>query len=201
MDSAWTWLKKANARAVCACATVALVIVAGWWTWRVLSPVTVAVATPPPPKPEPVAPGMSLREILARERATFTNQTARNPFLLPEGVRPPVEPVVKVPIRAPVTAVTPTVQPPPATPPPKPPKREVLTLKYRGSMTRGDGTLTALIEDSRSRRTAFYPVGTNVFGLRIESIDAEQLAIVQGQTRTLLRRGAAVSFGEDKHGD
>lgn len=198
MDNAWTWLKRANARAVCIGAIVALVVVMGWSTWRVLAPLAGPAPIAPPPRPEPEQAGMSLLEILSRERAVFTNQTARNPFQLPDSLMPKIDPVEikpSVPRQTSTVAVA-------VSPPPKPaPRREPITLKYRGSMRRGDGTLTALIEDSRSRRATFYPAGTNVCGLTIRSIADDAVIVANGNEIAPVRRGATVSFEDKAHDD
>lgn len=197
MDGIWTWLKRANARAVFICSLAGLVIVIGWWTWRLLTPSTFVTPAIAPAPAEPAASGLGLLEILARQRATFTNRTARNPFLLPESMQPQKPEAVKPASADPGASATAAAQ---VKPSPPPPKRETITLKYRGVMRRADGTLTALIEDSRSHRASFYPVGTNVLGLKIERVAPEELSILRGEDqRTVVKRGAAASFEGPSH--
>lgn len=198
MNNAWTWLKRANARAVCGCCAVALVLVTAYWAWRLWRPSE--IRNPPiPPSTAAAAPsGLNLLDILAQERALFTNQTARNPFLLPESLMPKVDPAATV-----VQAETPpntehTAQPPPAAPPPKPVK---ISLKYQGLLRHDDGTLTALIEDSHTRHASFYPAGTNIAGYRIERIGQEAVEIVHGAQTVTVHRGVATSIDEVPHAD
>jgi hypothetical protein len=82
------------------------------------------------------------------------------------------------------------------------PARVLVTLTYRGLWVRGDGVPMALLADSKSRRTAFYPAGTNLFGLILTTITAETLGLkCPDQTSVTLKRGVPQSFPEDRHAD
>ncbi len=198
MDNAWTWLKRANARAVCAWCAIALVLVTAYWTWRLWRPADLPNPPIPPSTTVPAPSGLNLLDILAQERSTFTNQMARNPFFLPESLQPKVEtpPAAVVQGETPPVAGRTVVPPTPAVQSPKPVKTN---LKYQGLLRRDDGTMTALIEDSRSRHANFYPAGTNVVGYRIERIAPEELDLVQGAQTVTVRRGVATSVEETPH--
>ena len=198
MEGIWTWLKRADARAVFACSVAGLAIVIGWSVWRLVTP---SVFTPPvvPPAPaQPESSGLGLLDILARQRSQFTNQTARNPFLLPETMQPSRP---EVAVKPPDTQKPSTPDTPVPTPvPPPPPKRETVSLKYHGLMRSAEGTVAALIEDSRTHRSTFYPVGTNIFGLKLASAEPGEVSIVQlDEKPAVIQRGAAVTLETPPH--
>jgi len=114
MNNAWTWLKRANARAVCASCVIALVLVTVYWAWRLWRPAEMRTPIIPPSTAAPAPSGLNLLDILAQERAMFTNQTARNPFLLPESLMPKADPVIVAVQADTVPNVDHAAQPPPA---------------------------------------------------------------------------------------
>ena len=200
MNNAWTWLKRANARAVCASCAIALVLVTAYWAWRLWRPAEMRIPAIPPSTTAPAPSGLNLLDILAQERAMFTNQTARNPFLLPESLIPKVDPVAIV-VQADTTPgpERPSASQPPAVPPSKPAAK--ISLKYQGLLHHDDGTASALIEDSRTRHATFYAAGTNIAGYRVGRIGPEAVEIVHGSQTVTVHRGVATSVEEAPHAD
>ncbi len=122
------------------------------------------------------------------------------PVKPPDDTATPVKTPTDTPERPPQDGeqhqpMAPVDQDPPVRPPPPPDPGPPLRLTYRGYMYRPDGSLLALIEDSRSERAAFHPVGTNLFGITIQHPDGDTLEVlsVSGAAYTI-RRGQPVYF-------
>lgn len=201
MDNFWKWLKKANARAVFFCLLAGLAVVSAWWVWKLITPIRVV----PPPVTgvthNPATPSLGILAYLQVQQAEGTNRAA-NLFIPPEAFNqsPPSSNKKEKP--EPSTSQSKpeprkeSVKTAPA------PARELVTLTYRGLWVRGDGVPMALLADSKSRRTAFYPAGTNLFGLILTTITAETLGLkCPDQTSVTLKRGVPQSFPEDRHAD
>jgi len=198
MDNFWIWLKRANARAVFFCLLAALLVTTGWWTWKLTTPIRVA----PPPATAGTAhdkgtPGLGILDYLQAQQVVGTNR-ADNLFF-------PAEAFVQAPPPAskPEQVDTPKQEPrkdPGKTTPPR--VTEMVTLTYRGLYVRGDGVTMASITDSKSQRTAFYSSGTNLFGVKITTIEAETLGVnPPDKPSVLLKRGIPQSFPENRHAD
>ena len=199
MDNFWKWLKKANARAVFFCLLAGLAAVTAWWAWKLITPIRVA----PPPVTgvahDKVTPSLGILAYLQAQQAEGTNRAA-NLFIPPEAFyQPPPSPnnnsapsnLQSKPEPRKASGQTVPV-----------PVRKVVTLTYRGLCVRGDGVPMALIVDSKSQRAAFYPAGTNLFGLIFTTITAETLELkLPDQTSATLKRGVPQSFPEDRHAD
>ncbi len=73
----------------------------------------------------------------------------------------------------------------------------VVTLVYRGLFTRSDGSQLALMEDQERGRRAFHPVGTDLYGLRLDAVSSSAVAITTADGATIeLPIGQAVDFSE-----
>ncbi len=74
---------------------------------------------------------------------------------------------------------------------------QFVTLVYRGIFTRSDGTQVALIEDAERGRRRFHPVGSDLYGLKLESADTAGIRIVTADGEGLdLPIGHAMHFSE-----
>jgi len=83
---------------------------------------------------------------------------------------------------------------------PPPAVRKTITLTYRGLYVRGDRVTEALITDSQSQRSAFYPAESHLFGLILTSIEAETLGVkLPDQSSATLKRGVPQSFPGSPH--
>jgi hypothetical protein len=198
MDNFWKWLKKANARAVFVCLVVALAGVTGWWVWKLATPVRAAMLVAGAGPEQPGLP-LGVLAFMESQKTSPTNR-AGDLFTPPDSFHPPAPQPKPEPERQPPA---PQPKPEPEKQPPKPvpqPVKEVTQLTYRGMMTRSDGTSAALLWDSKSKRAAFYPMGTNVFGLKLQTIEAEALSVDQADgSVTTLKRGVPRGFSEGRH--
>lgn len=199
MDNLWKWLKKANARAVFYCLLVAFVGVAGWWTWKLLTPVRTSLPAMAGAGSEQAGPGLGLLTFMEAQRIAATNR-AEDLFAPPDSfVASAPPPKTNDPHETPRTKVEPE-KAPPKPPPPRPKDR--IQLAYRGMIARDDGTRVALIWDSKSKRAAFYPAGTNLFGIKIRAVEAETLSIgMADNSEATLKRGTTKSFSEGRDDD
>lgn len=211
MDNFWTWLKRANAKAVLGVAVVALVAVAGWWTWKAFRPVAFAPLAVHPVPPPKAAPPLGLLTYLTRESQSENHLAATNLFGLPTFLKPKPEPT---PIKPDTTAVkpepkqepTPKQEPVPKSEPPKPkstpPKKDAVTLTYRGLYQPSAGPTLVLIEDSNSKQSTYYPLGTNILGWTIGPATMEELSLTStnAAVETLLR-GTPAPFENGKRLD
>jgi hypothetical protein len=197
MDNFWTWLRRANARTVFLCALAGLVAVLVWWTGKALMPIELRTPIVPAAQAEKTRANLGLLAFLAGQ--TNTSRPQNNPFFNPHAFQPgPLEVAVVAPtqpqVSPPVTTVS--VSPPP------PPKNNAISLTYRGMMTRSDGVIMALVEDSKSKLAAFYSADTNLFGMTIEKVTGEELVIGGTNRPTLtLKRGTPESLREAPHAD
>lgn len=193
MDNFWTWLKKANARAVFLCLLVVLLGVTVKWVWRLMSPIQMIHAAPVGTGVDPTSRALGLLAFMKAQRAAGSDRAA-NLFFTPDSLSQataPAEPAE--PVKPPDTVKN--------AKPPRPVKK-TFTLTYRGLYTREDGTPMALIEDSRSKRSAFYAAGTNCFGFTLKSVAPETLnATANDGTDTALKRGVPQTFMESRHAD
>jgi hypothetical protein len=198
MTGFWRWLAQANARAVLGWAVAACVLVTAYWVWRelTLSPeTTVVTADPPGRAQEPQRIG--LIELVEGHLAGGARDEEKNPFF--HAVRRPPRPQPPVPQPPPQPPPPqPTPQPPPPRPPPPPPQppppppppppRQV-TVFYRGTLTRPDGRVVALIETREEGRKSFYRADEPLWGVTVTAIGpaSVDLAMPDGSTMTLGR--------------
>lgn len=206
MNNIWTWLKRANAKAVLGVAVVALVAVAGWWTWKAFRPVAFAPLAVHPVPPPKASPPLGLLTYLTRESQSENHLAATNLFFLPAFLKPKSEPT---PIKPETTAVKsePKQEPAPKSEPPKQksapsPKKDAVTLTYRGLYQPSEGPTLVLIEDSKSSQSTYYPLGTNILGWTIGPATMEELSLTDtnAATETLLR-GMPAPFESGKRID
>jgi hypothetical protein len=198
MDNFWKWLKQANARAVFFCLLVALVGVTAWWAWKLMTPIQATPPIAPGISQEQARPGLGILAYLQIQQAAGTNRAA-NLFFPPGALirtPPPPTPPKPVPPTPPTAQIT-------SKPPVKPvPVKATVTLTYRGRVMRRDGVPLALIADSKGLKPVFYEAGTNLFGLKITSIEEETLGVnLADQSSTTLERGIPQTFPESKHAD
>lgn len=198
MDNLWKWLKKANARAVFFCLLVVLLAAIGWWAWKLMTPIRGVSPAPAGMGKEPLFPRLGMLAFLEKQKTASENRPA-NLFSPADGAStivtiPPSQGTVETPVR------------PPDSPPPtrvNPPRtRRLVTVTYRGMYTGSDGAAVALIEDSKSRRSSFYPVGASLFGLTVKSVRGETLTMtLDDGSDNDLKRGVPQSFPETSHVD
>ncbi len=186
MDAFWKWLLRANARAVLIGAVVALAMVLGWWAWReFFPPAYPSLAGAAGGKEEPLR-GMDFsRYLIARDSTTAPESL----FVLREGESRHVPKIWQKdpdgPVRQPPNRVTPVVVEPPPDATAKPTHEDV-TVVYQGLLTRTDGKSLALLKDSKTGRTMFYPDGKVVRGLKIGPIENTTVLITQADGSTNL---------------
>ena len=200
MDNFWKWLKKANARAVFYCLLVVLVGVIAWWTWKLMTPVRITLpGMPGVGSAEQTGPSLGLIEFMEAQKIVATNRAA-DLFASPESfVASTAAPKNVEPGEPPKTKVEPERPLPKAAPPRA---KDVIQLAYRGMIMRDDGAPVALIWDSKSKHASFYPVGTNLFGLKIRTVEAEALSVdTADDSAATLTRGIPKSFSEGRHAD
>jgi hypothetical protein len=214
MQAFWTWLMRANARAVFAGALVALLLVCAWWLWREVSPPDPLRAIPPRPMPEKPREGLGIAAYLTAQLLPEATLMRGNPFLLvqrralPALVQrilvappPPVSPPAALPppehlamdtepLPGPrLLAWPPPVTPPKDEPPEQPPDGQtepprVVTLTYRGIFKRPDGRVMVLLQDSESGRSAFYEDGAHLHGVQLGRAGPASIRIRTSDGRT-----------------
>ena len=221
MNAFWKWLIRADGRMVFLCTVAVFCVVAVWWGWRISQSVDAPAAQHSSTTDRPASAELALNSFLRRESNTQLYSVPATPFLYIERRRPPRDPRPRHdPVEDPaqlertaqtqqtvdtdITAVVsvdnggvstevrpPRVDPQPRQPDPGPPLR----LTYRGYMHRSDGTMLALIEDSRSESSAFHPVGTNLFDITIKHPDGDSLEVLSpAGTSYTIRRGQPAYF-------
>jgi hypothetical protein len=85
---------------------------------------------------------------------------------------------------------------------PRPARRETVSLTYHGILKRTDGKTLALIEDSKSKRSAFYESETELFDVKIGGITTLECEIVQpGGEPVTLKLGEPEVFEDGRHID
>ena len=212
MDSFWKWLMRANARGVLAAALVALIVTVGWWAWREYN------AGPPgssmPPLRERTASRTDLDELaFLDEQLTLGPECpADNPFLFyrrrhvaggptqptPEPPRAPAigpQPESLWPIRQQPRRQQPQPEPDPE---PQPPPPESVTLTYKGIFKRSDGSVVALVRDSKTERSAFYKTGARLHWIHIGDFDTTQADIITADgSVTRIKLGEPETFEEE----
>lgn len=212
MDSFWKWLMRTNARGVLLAAVFGLLLVTTWWVWREFAPLE-DIALPTSGKAMVRRhKQITLLSFVDEQVALGPLRLANNPFLSPVRRRlyqpalpnlsglVPITPIVGIgPVTPrPPARVTPTVTPEkePAGPPvANLGGRRTISLVYRGMLQRPDGTTMALIEDSETKASAFYPTSTGLYGMRVGKIDTEELNVtsMDGEDVTL-RIGEPIVF-------
>ena len=224
MENFWKWLMRANARGVFMCSLLALIMVAGWWAWRQSLPVGEDVLMPPGSSRNGDKAGLALLAFVQDQLAVVGRPATKNPFLLarskrspkPRGGTPQETPAEEPPEIAwvetkpetPDKPATPAQPDQPATPekpkpkPPPPKPAERVNLTYRGVFRRPDGQYLALIEDSKSKSSAFYLSGAELFGTKVKGIATEDLEIEDaGGAAVSLHLGEAHVFEDGVHAD
>ena len=199
MDNFWKWLKKANARAVFYCLLVALVGVVAWWTWKLMTPVRTTLPSMAGVGSEQPGPGLGLLAFMEAQQIAATNRAA-DLFAPPESFVPRAPPPQNVDSGEPPKGKA----EPDKTPPKANPLRikDIVQLTYRGMLVRDDGAPVALIWDSKTKGSSFYGVGTNLFGLKIRTVEAEALSVdTTDDSAATLKRGIPKSFSEGRHVD
>ncbi|MEI8139523.1 MAG: hypothetical protein WCI03_06620 [bacterium] len=196
MDNFWKWLKQANARAVFFCLLAALMAVTAWWGWKLMTPIGMAPSPVTGTTNELTTPGLGILAYLHAQQIEGTNRAA-NLFTPAEGFsQTQPSPPKKDNLELSNSPSKPSIQPTPAHP------KENITLTYRGLYMRRDGVPMALIFDSKSKKTSFYPAGTNLFGMILTSIKEESLGVDRpDQASVTLKRGIPQSFLEIRHAD
>lgn len=195
MEAFWKWLMRANARALFLCALLGLVVIAAWWTWKELSPTDYTMPMPSSSSHPGAELDLGLLAFLDEQLALADLTPPQNPFTVvvkrpPVRVNetPPVQTTEQPPKQTTTTQTTAAAtQPtgPAGGDPPKPeretpPRRpETVRITYRGIFKRTDGIAVALVEDSKTKTTAFYESGHEVGGIKIGEIGKQELAIVQ----------------------
>lgn len=210
MENFWTWLKRANAKAVLGVAVAALLAVTGWWTYKAFAPIAFAPQAVHPVPPPKTAPPLGVLALLDLETKTKTAPAGTNLFALPAFLLPKqeppaqkTEPTTKIEPPAPkAEPPAPKVEPPKQKSVPTPPRKNVVTITYRGLYHPSSGPDLVLIEDSNSRRSAYYPVGTNLFGWTIDKADMEELTLSDtNAVPATLGRGKTAAFSDGKRMD
>jgi hypothetical protein len=178
------------------CLLLALIGVAAWWTWKLMTPVQAPAAVASGTSGEQAGPGLGVLAYLEAQQTAGTNRASS--LFIPADAAIQAPPTVKPQDKPEQPKVQPRTDPSPNTERPTPPRvKETITLTYRGMYVRGDGVPMAMIGDSKSRRTAFYAAGTNLFGLKLVSMEAESLSVNQAdQSSATLKRGIPQSFAE-----
>jgi len=184
MDAFWKWLMRTNARWVFYCALAALLLVIAWWTWKELSPLEPEAVIPASALKDNPPPVLGIDALLDGARSKAPLEVPVNVFVALEPLRAPkTDPTANVtPNWTQPPTLNPTVKPPGEAQPPPPPvkPRDTLRLTYRGLLRRPDGKTVALIEDSKSKGSAFYPVSTNdLFGVgKLATIDTNRADLI-----------------------
>ena len=215
MDNAWTWLKRANARALLAAAAIGLIAVIGWWAWALTRPVHIPAQPMATSGKDKETRPLGLLAFLEQQAPWTTNDALPDPFTRPgafeayqpaqpqQTTQPPQQTTQPPPLRGkpPNVGQTP-LQPPPQQTTQPPPKKEVVSLVYRGMLQRTDGKFMVLVEDSKSAQRRLYPVGGEVCGVKIRTAGEQELGVTlsDGKEDTLTF-GAPKSFAEGKHAD
>ena len=200
MENFWKWLKQANARAVLFCLLAALLGVAVWWGWKLTTPIGIVVTPATGTLREQTTPGLNILAYLQAQQIAGTNRPANNLFF-------PAEASNLIPSVQPNKGKSEPANPPTNQEPRKDatlnkPARsqEILRLTYRGFFVQRDGVPMALISDSKNKRSAFYPAGTNIFGLTLKTIETESLGMTCPDHSTItLKRGVPLSIPEGRY--
>ena len=166
MDTFWTWLMRANARAVLGVSLVALAVVLAWWGWRELAPPADYMPSGVPRAETPERLPLGLLARIEREASREPAPPKDSPFVdrgrRVERPRPPRPdpPRLPRPLDDGEGAYT---EPPP--------RRLTVTLEFRGLLQSSDGVQQALIHDGREGSTRFRRIGDTLYGFRLEAID------------------------------
>jgi hypothetical protein len=181
MDAFWKWFMRANARGVSAGLLLALLGTSGFWVWKLRQQIRESRPGATQPTRASLRGDLGLLAFLDEQAALPFPQVKGSPFGPNVNYVPPVDPPVGVPpdTNQVMVTVAPPDGAPPAVrpkvertpPPPRPPKPPPLSLTYKGIFQGTDGKVKALIEDSKSKRAAFYKAGDSVCGLRVGSIE------------------------------
>lgn len=202
MEAFWKWLMRANARVVFFCSLSAFVVVSGWWTWMEFAPVDYETRIPPTTAREKSRPNLDLLAFLEKQLSSVASPVSNNPFLSPE-TSESVTQISKPAPPEPAPLLTPETreQSRPTMPSPTQ-KPETVILTYRGIFIRSDGHVMALIEDSRTKRSSFYNIGDNLYGVKIVNVKTEQAAVVlSDESSVTLKLGKPEVFKEGRHAD
>jgi hypothetical protein len=200
----WKWLSHANARTALLAAVIAFVVAAAYWVWREMdpgenSPAYLGDYT------AAAQPATNRVELLAYIKLQQKNQekAMNNPFFRkplwrpdPRGPDPATNPANPSNPQKPVTPPPPAkpVTPPP--PPPPPPKEA--PVMFRGTMTRPDGVLTALIENQKTKRQRYFIAGEKFLADTVEGIGPDSVTLRHADGKTVvLERGQVVKIRED----
>jgi hypothetical protein len=210
MEAFWKWLMRANARAVLAGALVVLIATVAWWLWREWRPERSASMLPH--LRERTSSNSNLTELafLDRRIAEGPGCPDGNPFLFYRRRLPPgsPDPLTHVRPRAPRVDGRPDPQRPAPPPPPQrprerdrqpdPPQRDTVILTYKGIFKRSDGSVVALVNDSKTEQGAFYKTGARLHWVRIGDFDTRQAEIVLPDgTVTRIKLGEPETFEEE----
>jgi hypothetical protein len=186
MQDLQRWLMKTNAKAVFACFLVGLLAVSGLWYWRLQTPLDPHAPLPGGGKAGKGG-GLGLLAIL--------NGDLERPFVAPESPfralgAPPVVVERKHTVRDRPRFYFPRrpIHRPDPEPEPEPKvvskPKETIRVTYHGFM-RIDGRDLAWIEDSKTGRRGFYAAGSELHGMKIESISTNQVNILVGGNESM----------------
>jgi hypothetical protein len=197
------WLRKANAKAVFACLLVAFLGVSAFWVYSLMSEVK-------KPSIAPLSRSRNLKNLplgviaLADSVSASINDSfpsvspfAGAPAVPKNRTRPEYTPRTRPDIdsflnrfrRKPADSNRPEVNRP-----------ETVSLVYKGIFKRSDGVKMALIENSKSGRSSFYKIDGDIFGMTLNTIEAESIEILQENGEPLvLQRDQSAVFVEGKH--
>ena len=189
MDALWRWLMQANAKGVFLSSLMAFLAVVAWWTWKEsgLGEDRGTVFSQKPIK-ESSSGNYGLLDMI-EEQLNQTIKAPVNPFISPF-VPDSTGRLVRrdrsrhVPVKDTKNVAT---KPPwkrgdnkkPNRSPRKPARvKKVYQLTYKGIFKRPDGSVLALIEDSGTKRIAFYSENEEIHGMTVGKIENDKAGIV-----------------------
>jgi len=173
-----------------------------FWTWKSLAPVAVDIPSPAGTGRSEISADLSVLAFLEDQEDAEPAKLACNPF---QGPTPTAQRNVSYVFnrddtrqradsnRTERTRDDRTYNNTDTTTPVN--SRETVKVTYRGIFERTDGKIVALIEDSKSGKSAFYSVGDTVADLTIEDVheDAIDVTLKDG-SRVSLLMGKSKSF-------
>ncbi len=169
MNISWKWFARINARTILAWSVIAFVLVTAWWGWKSMAPLKIDPVANIEGRDDLARRGMEMLPFVTAQLNLDWDNFVGNPFSY---YRRPVT------IRAPkprgvVTAVRQPTGPNDSNVKPRPP--QIISLLYKGLITRTDGVTIALIEDRTSARTHACPVGDDIEGYRLSGIEQDKI--------------------------
>jgi len=164
MNDVKQWLMKADARKIFFCLLGILLLVTAWWVWKAFAPIEGEVLVPQAAAKEKPFSRLGVVAFLDRESSREV-KLPENLFRSGEERRQRRRDVSE------------TTQQPKE--PVQQPKPEVVSITYRGMFQRTDGKVLALIEDSKTKRSAFYTSDQQLLGHKISEISEQTVAIVR----------------------